>query len=144
MILIVNTSIFFTSWFTLFLFFGRLYVDHNFFLFFQHSVKSSKYFHIILSSLNDTLTHFFSYSFLLIFNSAGEYYVIIQFNNKRVYNYMCMYFFLCFLLFFFNFIFKVRVFINFFNFILQYLINFLIIVHDLFQFVWLWGYSNLE
>jgi hypothetical protein len=46
-------------------------------------------------------------------------------------------FFLCFLLFFFNFIFKVRVFINFFNFILQYLINFLISVHDLFQFVWL-------
>jgi len=112
-------------------------VDHNFFLFFQHSVKSSKYFHIILSSLNDTLTHFFSYSFLLIFNSAGEYYVIIQFNNKRVYNYMCMYFFLFFLFFFFNFIFKVRVFINFFNFILQYLINFLISVHDLFQFVWL-------
>jgi hypothetical protein len=46
-------------------------------------------------------------------------------------------FFLCFLFFFFNFIFKVRVFINFFNFILQYLINFLISVHDLFQFVWL-------
>ena len=75
-------------------------MDHNFFLFFQHSVKSSKYFHIILSSLNDTLTHFFSYSFLLIFNSAGEYYVIIQFNNKRVYNYMCMYFFYVFYYFF--------------------------------------------
>jgi hypothetical protein len=49
---------------------------------------------------------------------------------------ICACIFLCFLLFFSISSLKFGFLLIFFNFILQYLIDFLISVHDLFQFVW--------